>query len=62
MVVLIKLAEKFAAVGGEHAAWAEFSRLRLSQGADLQKYDPLTDEVQDEYIQWRNAQNARHGG
>ena len=56
VVVPIALAEKLADVAGEHAEWEEFSRLRLSQGADLAKYYPLSDEVQDEYIAWRNAQ------
>ncbi|GAB5377919.1 MAG: ribonuclease activity regulator RraA [Acuticoccus sp.] len=59
VVVPVALAEKIVEVGGEHAEWEEFSRMRLSQGADLQKYYPLTDEVQDEYIAWRDAQNAK---
>lgn len=59
VVVPIALAEKIVEMGGEHAEWEEFSRMRLSQGADLQKYYPLTDEVQDEYIAWRDAQNAK---
>jgi len=42
--------------GVGHAEWEEFFRLRLSQGADLQRYYPLSDAVYDEYIAWRNAQ------
>ena len=56
VVVPIRLAEKLAEVGGEHAEWEEFSRLRLSQGADLQKYYPLTEEVEPEYQAWKKAQ------
>ena len=44
------------AAGSEHAEWEEFSRLRLSQGGDLAKYYPLTEEVRAEYDAWRAAQ------
>ena len=50
---------RLAEVAGEHAEWEEFSRLRLSQGADLAKYYPLTDEVQDEYLAWKAGQAAK---
>lgn len=56
VVVPVALAEQLAEAAGEHAEWEEFSRLRLSQGADLAKYYPLTDEVQDEYLAWKAAQ------
>ncbi|MCD1633883.1 ribonuclease activity regulator RraA [Martelella mediterranea] len=56
VVVPIALAEKLIETGGGHAEWEEFSRLRLSQGADLQRYYPLSDAVYDEYIAWRDAQ------
>lgn len=59
VVVPIALAAKLVEEAGEHAEWEEFSRLRLSQGADLEKYYPLSDEVQDEYIAWRNEQMAK---
>lgn len=59
VVVPIALAERLAEHAGEHAEWEEFSRLRLSQGADLAKYYPLTDEVQDEYQAWKAAQVGR---
>lgn len=58
VVVPIGLAEQLADAAGEHAEWEEFSRLRLSQGADLAKYYPLTDEVQDEYRAWKAAQES----
>lgn len=56
VVVPIALAEKLIEAGGGHAEWEEFSRLRLSQGADLRRYYPLSDAVYDEYIAWRDAQ------
>ena len=59
VVVPIGLAERLADAAGEHAEWEEFSRLRLSQGADLAKYYPLTDEVQGEYRAWKDAQEGR---
>ncbi len=61
VVVPIALAEKLIAAGSEHAEWEEFSRMRLSQGGDLQKYYPLTEEVEDEYRAWRKAQDAASG-
>jgi len=59
VVVPAALAERLADLAGEHAEWEEFSRLRLSQGADLAKYYPLTDEVQGEYQDWKAAQAAK---
>ncbi|QQA43520.1 ribonuclease activity regulator RraA [Pelagovum pacificum] len=61
IVVPAGLGEQLADVAGEHAEWEEFSRLRLSQGADLAKYYPLTDEVQDEYLAWKSAQEDGSG-
>ena len=46
------------AIGGEHAEWEEFSRFRLSQGGDLRKYYPLTEEVRAEYDAWRLARRG----
>jgi regulator of RNase E activity RraA len=56
VVVPAALAPQLVAAASEHAEWEEFSRLRLSQGGDLRKYYPLTEEVQDEYRAWRKAQ------
>lgn len=58
VVVPVALAEAVVKAGSEHAEWEEFSRHRLSQGGDLRKYYPLTDEVQAEYAAWREAQTA----
>lgn len=56
VVVPIALAPKLLEAAGHHAEWEEFSRLRLSQGADLERYYPLRDEVWEEYVAWRDAQ------
>jgi regulator of RNase E activity RraA len=58
VVVPVALAPKLIEVASEHAEWEEFARYRLSQGGDLRKYYPLTEEVQEEYIAWRNAQTS----
>ena len=58
VVVPVALAPALIERASEHAEWEEFSRYRLSQGGDLRKYYPLTDEVRDEYAAWRRAQDA----
>ncbi len=40
----------------EHAEWEDFSRMRLSEGGDLRKYYPLSEEARAEYEAWRRAQ------
>ena len=56
VVVPIKLAPELLKKATEHHEWEEFSRLRLSQGGDLRKYYPLTDEARAEYEEWRKTQ------
>ncbi|MBN8999908.1 MAG: ribonuclease activity regulator RraA, partial [Rhizobiales bacterium] len=56
VVVPIALAGKLAELAGEHVEWEEFARIRLSEGGDLRKYYPLTEEVQAEYEAWRKSQ------
>lgn len=56
VVVPAALAEKLAEIGGEHAEWEEFSRMRLAQGGDMRKYYPLNAEGEAEYLAWRKAQ------
>jgi regulator of RNase E activity RraA len=53
VIVPIQLAPQLAEKAGEHVEWEEFSRLRLSQGGDLRKYYPLSDEARPEYEEWR---------
>ena len=57
IVVPARLAEELADVAGDHAEWEEFSRMKLSQGADLAKYYPLAPEAEEEYRQWRADQD-----
>src|SRR5215469_14002877 len=56
VVVPIQLAGELARKASEHVEWEEFSRLRLSEGGDLRKYYPLSDEARVEYEAWRRAQ------
>ena len=53
VVVPIALAEQVLTEGNVHADWEDFSRLRLSEGADLRKYYPLAPEVEAEFAAWR---------
>lgn len=61
VVVPAAMAEKLIEQASEHAEWEEFSRFRLSQGGDLRKYYPLTEEVREEYLAWRDAQASKQG-
>jgi regulator of RNase E activity RraA len=56
VVVPVKLAPELLAKANEHVEWEDFSRLRLSQGGDLRKYYPLSDEARAEYEEWRKTQ------
>ena len=56
VVVPIKLAPELLQKASEHHDWEEFSRLRLSEGGDLRKYYPLSEEARAEYEVWRRAQ------
>ena len=55
VAVPLKMAGDLLARGKEHSEWEEFSRMKLSQGGDLRKYYPLTDEARKEYEQWRKT-------
>ena len=56
VVVPVALAAKLVEHASQHTEWEEFSRLRLSEGGDLRKYYPLSDEAMAEYVAWRDAQ------
>ncbi len=58
VVVPAALAPELLRKAGEHVEWEEFSRMRLSQGGDLRKYYPLSEEARAEYEAWRKAQGA----
>jgi regulator of RNase E activity RraA len=57
VVVPIKLAPELLKRASEHRDWEEFTRLRLSEGGELRKYYPLTDEARVEYEAWRAKQS-----
>jgi len=57
-VVPVAMAEAVLAKASEHVEWEDFSRLRLSQGGDLRRYYPLSQEAWPEYEAWR-AEQAR---
>jgi regulator of RNase E activity RraA len=61
VVVPIQLAPELVARASEHRDWEEFSRIRLSEGGDLRKYYPLTEQARAEYEEWR-TQKAPGGG
>ena len=56
VVVPIAFAPQLAAKAAEHVEWEEFSRLKLSEGGDLRKYYPLSDDARAEYEAWRRTQ------
>jgi regulator of RNase E activity RraA len=53
IVVPAAAASRLVERAGEHVEWEEFSRLRLSEGGDLRKYYPLSDEARAEYEAWK---------
>jgi regulator of RNase E activity RraA len=55
VVVPVKLAAVLLEKVSVHHEWEEFSRLRLSQGGDLRRYYPLSDDAQPEYEAWKRA-------
>ena len=61
VVVPATLVPQLLRAAGEHAEWEEFSRLRLSEGGDLRKYYPLSEEARAEYEAWRDAQGQGVG-
>ena len=55
-VVPVKLAPQLLERATAHEEWEEFSRMKLLEGGDLQKYYPLNYEARAEYEEWRKAQ------
>ena len=58
VVVPIGMAERLLERASKHAEWEEFSRLKLSEGADLRRYYPLSEEARPEYQAWRAARKG----
>lgn len=48
-----QLAPELVKKAQSHNEWEEFSRMRLSQGGELRKYYPLSEEARAEYEEWR---------
>ena len=53
VVVPVSMAERVIEDGQKHAEWEEFSRMKLMEGAPLQRYYPLHPDANDEYQAWR---------
>ncbi len=56
VVVPATLASALLVAADKHVEWEDFSRLRLSEGGDLRKYYPLSEEARPEYEAWRVMQ------
>lgn len=53
--VPVALAPELIKRASVHHEWEEFSRMKLLQGAPLQRYYPLHDDARPEYDAWRKA-------
>ncbi len=56
VVVPASLASALLEAASQHAEWEDFARLRLSEGGDLRRYYPLSEEARTEYLAWRASQ------
>ena len=54
------LAPELVKKAQSHNEWEEFSRMRLSQGGELRKYYPLSEEARGEYEEWRKQNPIQH--
>ena len=53
IVVPVAMAERVIAAANQHHEWEDFSRQRLSEGGDLRRYYPLSDDARPEYEAWK---------
>jgi hypothetical protein len=51
----VALAPEVIAKAAEHHEWEEFSRMRLMEGAPLQRYYPLHADAWPEYEEWKRT-------
>ncbi len=58
VVVPVAMARRSSMKAHKHAEWEVFSRMKLTQGAPLQRYYPLHADAQGEYEEWRRANAA----
>jgi len=59
VVVPVPMAQKVIEESRKHAEWEVFSRMKLMQGAPLQRYYPLHPDAEGEYKDWRRAEGER---
>ena len=59
VVLPVALAADVIAKASEHHEWEEFSRMKLMEGAPLQRYYPLHDDARPEYEAWRKLNPIR---
>lgn len=58
VVVPLSMAEQVIADGQKHAEWEVFSRIKLMEGAPLQRYYPLHPDANEEYEAWRKLNSV----
>ena len=59
VVVPVSMAAQVIEDGQKHAEWEEFSRMKLMEGAPLQRYYPLHPDAEEEYQAWRKHNAAK---
>jgi regulator of RNase E activity RraA len=55
VVLPVAMAQKVIEEAQKHHEWEVFSRMKLTQGAPLQRYYPLHPSAVEEYEAWRKA-------
>jgi len=61
VLVPVSMAAQVIEDGQKHAEWEEFSRIKLMEGAPLQRYYPLHPDANDEYQAWRRLNPVKPG-
>lgn len=59
VVVPVAYVDRLLERATSHVEWEEFSRMKLSEGGDLRRYYPLSEEAEAEYRDWKAAQEAK---
>ena len=62
VVLPVAMAAKVIEESRKHHDWEEFSRMKLMQGAPLQRYYPLHDDARGEYEEWRKTNRLDNPG
>jgi regulator of RNase E activity RraA len=58
--VPVALAAQVIEQSNKHHEWEDFSRMKLMQGAPLQRYYPLHEDARPEYDEWRKTHPIQH--